>query len=111
MISLLVSPQFFRQLRMSRNYNDLALPILLTRRYFLRNFPISTMPRVKDGIDRAIIALAGGGSRRQEGLLPSTMALAGPESRGMSDKTACRSPASRELVAGYAVPASFPRTV
>jgi hypothetical protein len=95
---------FSRQLRMSRNYNDLALPILLTTRYFFTQFPISTMPRVKDGIDRAIIVLACGGSRRQHGLLPST--LADPESRGMSDKTACRSPASRVLVAGYAVPAS-----
>src|ERR1700720_4171360 len=30
----LLSPQFSRQLRMSRNYNGLALPEILTRRYF-----------------------------------------------------------------------------
>jgi hypothetical protein len=44
----------------------------------------------EQGLMGAIIAVAGG-SRRQESLLPSTMALADPESRGMSDKTACRS--------------------
>jgi hypothetical protein len=53
-------------------------------------YAASEGPRVKHRLDRVIIALAAGNGRHQESLLPSPMALAGPESRGMSDKTACR---------------------
>jgi DNA invertase Pin-like site-specific DNA recombinase len=40
---------------------------------------------VSDRPDWGITALASGGSRRQESSLPSTIALAGPETRGTSD--------------------------